>query len=66
MKISKALKENNARLSYGDKWLVWSNIIGTNAWVVMQRKYRQKNTRTLLITNSEEEAVEELLKGEAE
>ncbi len=64
MKISEALKENNARLSYRDKWLVWSNIIGTNVWMVMQRKYRQKNTRTLLITNSEEEAIKELLKGE--
>lgn len=49
-----------ARLTCGDKWLVWYG----DEWVVCQRKAYQKKTRTLIQTDSLNEAVKEFMKGE--
>lgn len=41
------LKIRNARLSYGNRWLVWDK-----EWVVYGRFYGQRKTRTLVCTSN--------------
>ncbi len=57
--IMEAMKENNLRLVYEDKWMVWSNIY--NTWTVMQRKKHKHSNTTLIVTVHEELAVRKLL-----
>ena len=49
---------DGARVTYGDKWLVWYG----DKWNVCQRKPYQKKTRTLMETDNLNEAVKELMK----
>ena len=49
-------KDDPARLTVGDKWLVWDNIEGM--WVVYQRRPYQEYTRILIKTKHIERAVE--------
>lgn len=46
----------NARVSMGDKWLVWWN----EEWTVLQRPYGKKNNRTLYSGESLTEAIKAL------
>lgn len=64
MNIIEALQVEfgSVRLSVGDKWLVWNDV--QRLWFVYQRKYRAKRTVVLIDTESEEEAVAVLMKGE--
>lgn len=55
--IYDALKEQNTRLSNGNKWLCFD---GTN-YVIYSREYNQKKTRTLIETTDENLAVQYLL-----
>ena len=61
MNITEALKtkHRNVRISCGSRWLVWDDTL--NSWTVHSRKYAQKYTRTIVITEDEEEAVKHLL-----
>jgi len=43
MDITTFLKENNARLSYEDKWLVWTEV--WCQWQVYQQVYRRRVSR---------------------
>lgn len=47
-----------ARVTCGDKWLVWYG----DKWTVCQRKRHQKKTRTLIETDILAEAVKEIMK----
>ena len=64
MNIVEALQVEfgNARLSVGDKWLFWNSV--RRLWIVYQRKYGARKTVVLFETESEEEAVAVLMKGE--
>jgi hypothetical protein len=63
MKISELLKEAQySRITIGDRWLIWTS----KGWEVLERKRKQKNTRFVVTTQSEDEAVLELLKGESD
>ncbi len=43
MNLEKFLKDNNARLSYEDKWLVWAD--AWCLWQVYQQQYGQRVKR---------------------
>ena len=55
MTIIDALKitGEGVRITNGDRWMVWDK----EAWIVCERQYRQRKTRILIETQSEEEAV---------
>lgn len=60
MKIADLLQDikyNDARVCCGDKWVVGEDGI----WIVYERAKHQKKTRIILVTNSEELAVERLI-----
>ena len=59
MKILEALKNENARVSYGNKWLV---VTEDNMFRVYEHPYRAKQSVCLIQTDSEDKAVEELMK----
>ena len=61
MDITTFLKENNARLSYEDKWLVWAD--AWCKWQVYQQLYG-KRVRSIYEGDNIEEALQ-VLKGEA-
>lgn len=56
--LERVLKDKDApaRLTVGNKWLVWDNI--EDMWIVYQRKLHQKHTRILIKTEHIERAVE--------
>ncbi len=60
MKIIEALKNENIRISNGDKWLVWWH----DKWTVCYRPYGAKKTRVILESEHEEDAVHYLLRQE--
>lgn len=54
MDIIEALKmQIGVRVSFDDKWLAW----GDDSWVVYQRPYHAKKTKTICRTTNESEAV---------
>jgi len=55
MTIIEFLKQENAKISYGDKWLFYEDYF--EEYVVMQRKYRTKENKILIRTNNEEKAI---------
>jgi len=57
--LKKALESCGVRLSYEDKWLIIN--VSTNEYEIWQRKYGEKISKLLLITNEEEIAVKKLL-----
>ena len=59
MTINDLLQQENARVTYGDRWLVWYS----GKWAVLSRRYGQKKTRELIETDSESEAVAVLIHG---
>ena len=60
MKIIDALKNENIRLSAGDKWLYWDN----GLWIVRTKKRYSRNSIILIETENEEKAVNVLLNDE--
>jgi len=57
MNILSALMEKDCiRVSCGDKWLIYIN----GDWIVYQRKYGAKKTRTICVTDEQDTAVEAL------
>lgn len=61
MKIAEFIqKAQYSRLSVGDRWLTASSL----GWQVCERRRYQKTTRIIIDTESEDEAVAELIKGE--
>ena len=57
MNIIAALMENdNIRVSYADKWLVYNN----GEWIVYQHRYGAKKTIKICVTDDQELAVEAL------
>ena len=63
MTIKKMLQSDNwnIRIEYADRWLYWDNT--SKLWVVRERKRHQKHSRVVTETESEEDAVDMLLKG---
>lgn len=61
MNIQQALKNTNARVVYGNRWLIKSS---TNQYEVHEKKPRQHYSRMLIETNDEEIAVKILLESE--
>jgi len=59
MRFIDALKVDFVRLTYGGRWLVWDETFET--WIVYERKRYMRNTKTIIETKSEEEAVKYLL-----
>jgi recombinational DNA repair protein RecR len=59
MNIIEALKTQNARVSYGNKWLV---VTEDEMFRVYEHPYRAKKAMCLIQTDSEDEAIEELLR----
>lgn len=61
MKIIEALKndEHNLRISYGNRWLEWSEY--HSLWVVYERKRDPHSTPIVIATDDEEKAVAALL-----
>jgi len=61
MNITEALKteHRNVRVSCGSRWLIWDDTL--DSWAVYSREYAQKKTRTISVTEYEEEAVKHLL-----
>jgi len=57
--IIDAIKTKNLRITNGDKWLMWDDLI--EKWVIRQRKYGKRTTTTYLITEFECDAVTALL-----
>lgn len=47
------------RVSGGSRWLIWHDFL--ERWVVYSREYRQRQTRTLIETEDEAEAVRYLI-----
>lgn len=64
MNITSALMKTFARVTCGDRWLIYDQEAET--WIVYERKYMAKKTKTIIETPIQDEAVEELLKGEGE
>lgn len=60
MTIINALKKENIRIDYGNKWLYWENTL--ECWEVRIQEYRKHNSKILISTKNEELAVEILLK----
>lgn len=60
MSIEKLLKTTNARISLGDKWLVWDETY--KEWAVYGRKFAQRNTRVIERTEYEATAIAALRK----
>ncbi len=58
MKIIEALTFGGVRLTYGARWLVWDEVFET--WIVYERRRYMRNTKTIVETKSEEEAVNKL------
>lgn len=56
MTIEDFLKGDNARLSNGDKWLIWQY----SEWLVLQRPYGKKANRCLYSGHNLEIALESL------
>ena len=63
MTILEALKsdKHSVRLDCGDRWLGWDDTL--DLWTVYERKPRDRNSKVVKSTPSEESAVKELLKG---
>lgn len=61
MKIIDVLKETNARVSVGNRWLVWND---ADLWVVYEHTYYAKRVKTICVTADEDEAVAALLDEE--
>ena len=58
MKIIEALKKiDGLRIENGTKWLIFDK----EEWVVFQRKKRAKNSKILIRTEEEEDAIRKLL-----
>ncbi|KKM63852.1 hypothetical protein LCGC14_1507320 [marine sediment metagenome] len=57
MNIAEWLKENDGRVIYRNRWLLYDYL----EWVVYERKYGKKITTVICQTPSEEEAVECLM-----
>ena len=60
MDIYEALKFHNLRVSGGNRWACL-NEFGT--WIVYERLYNQKFTRTIIETPGEEEAMRHLVES---
>lgn len=52
------LKRGDARVTCGDRWMYWNDV--KNAWEVRIKEYRKRDSRVLIETESEEEAVERM------
>jgi len=63
MTMLEALKnpDRTVRLEYEDRWFVYDNI--HDLWVVYERRPNDRNSKMIIQTPSEENAVRELLKG---
>lgn len=57
MEILKSIKENGARLTLGDRWLVWD----VDSFFVYERKKYKKQTSILIKTTDESLAIEKLI-----
>lgn len=53
--LIKLLRISGARVSMGNRWLVWCN-----EWQVYERKPYQKKTRQIIITDDLNEAIRKL------
>ena len=53
--LKRALEHCSARLSYEGKWLTFD--VSTNCFEVWTKNYGHRNSRILITTESEEEAV---------
>ena len=58
MKIAEACKKENLRLSMSGRWMFWDGC----AWVVCEHKYYARRNTVLIKTESEDEAIGELVK----
>lgn len=56
MRISEFIRNSDARVSYGNRWLVWDD-----GWIVYERLPYKKRTTEILVTLIEEHAVAALL-----
>lgn len=56
MTIEKYLKEENARLSNGGRWLVWD----VGEWVVREHRYRQRVPSIIYSGGNLDEALKSL------
>lgn len=63
MTILEALKspKYSLRVDWMDRWLVYDEVF--DLWTVYERKTKDRNSKMILSTPSEENAVNELLKG---
>lgn len=63
MKIIEALRDktNMLRISYGDRWLCGNT--PEDGWIVYERKPYARQTIIIIETNSEDEAVKNLLEA---
>jgi hypothetical protein len=57
--LAEFMRDENCRLSLGDRWMVRSN----GNWVVYARSYGQKKTRMLIQTQDLKEALAVLKEG---
>lgn len=58
MTIIEALIEENCRVSNGSRWLTVEKLSdGTLEYTVWERRYKAKNTNTVVLTDDEAEAV---------
>lgn len=57
--IENALTQKGARLIFGARWMVWDSI--NKGWIIYERKRYLKNTKIILETVSEGDAVNSLL-----
>ncbi len=54
------MKIGGLRLSYGNKWLIYSGNAYNLEWVVYEHKYRAKKSNILIRTQSQDEAIRKL------
>ena len=59
MNVYILLEDTNARITFGNRWLVFDTDEG---WTVYERKYNAKRTTVILQTKCEEDAVNALIK----
>lgn len=62
MTIIECLKEDYARVSIGNRWIVWDEM--DKMWVVYESKYRAKKSTIICRTDCESKAIAALRKGE--
>jgi len=56
MRIAECLRNSDARVSYGDRWIVWDD-----CWIVYERLPYKKKTTEVISTLIEEHAVAALM-----